>query len=315
MTRPGNRPPSASEQQLAASLSGAVDLSGLKQRAEARRNAPAPGRAAPGGAGGPSTSGVVTFVEVDEASFEQEVLVRSTQVPVIVELMSRRAPTQMTGLLSALAEMSAGEWVHALVDVDVSPQIAQAFQAQAVPTVIAVAAGRPLADFEGEQQEDALRQWLAAVMQATEGKLSGPAQQAEEVDPEEAADPERDAAEEALSEGDLVTAEERFTALVESRPGDHSLVEALRYTQAGRRVSEDVDAGEGTVAAALRGADRVVVSGEYENAFSVLVDAIRVSAGDDRATLRTRLLELLEVLPADDPRVLAARRNLASALY
>ena len=315
MTRPGNRPPSASEQQLAASLAGAVDLSGLKQRAEARRDATSPGRTAgPAGAAG-APGGVVTYVEVDEASFEQEVLVRSTQVPVIVELMSERAPTQMTGLLTALAEMSGGEWVHAVVDVDASPNIAQAFQARAVPTVIAVAGGRPLADFEGEQLEDALRQWLAAVLQATEGKLSGPAPQAEETDPEEAADPERDAAEEALSEGDLVTAEERFTALVASRPGDHSLVEALRYVQAGRRVSEEADAGEGTVAAALRGADRVLVSGEYETAFSVLVDAIRVSAGDDRAALRSRLLELLEVLPADDPRVLAARRNLANALY
>ncbi|HHX84832.1 MAG TPA: tetratricopeptide repeat protein, partial [Actinomycetales bacterium] len=47
----------------------------------------------------------------------------------------------------------------------------------------------------------------------------------------------------------------------------------------------------------------------------VLVDAIRVSAGDDRAALRTRLLELLDALPGDDPRVLAARRDLASALY
>ena len=315
MTRPGNRPPSASEQQLAASLAGAVDLSGLKQRAETRRDATAPGRT-PGSAGAAGEPGAVaTHVEVDEASFEQEVLVRSTQVPVIVELMSRRAPTQMTGLLTAMAELAAGQWVHAVVDVDASPNIAQAFQARAVPTVIAVAGGRPLADFEGEQPEEALRQWLTAVLQATEGKLSGPAPQGEETEPEEVTDPERDAAEEALSEGDLPTAEVLFTALVESRPEDHSLLEALRYVQAGRRVSDDSDAGEGTVAAALRGADRVLVAGEYETAFSVLVDAIRVSSGDDRAALRTRLLELLEVLPGDDPRVLAARRNLANALY
>lgn len=315
MTRPGNRPPSASERQFAASLAGAVDLSGLKQRAEARRDAATPGGIAGAAGAGGESAGVVTRVDVDEASFEQEVLVRSTRVPVVVELASRRAPTQLTGLLTALAEQSGGHWVHAVVDVDASPNIAQAFQARAVPTVIAVAGGRPLADFEGEQPEDTLRQWLAAVLQATEGKLSGLEQPAGEPDPEEAADPERDAAEEALAEGDLASAEERFTALVEARPGDHSLVEALRFTQAGRRVSEESDAGEGTVPAALRGADRVLVSGEYETAFSVLVDAIRVSAGDDRATLRARLLELLEVLPADDPRVLDARRNLASALY
>ncbi|MET3860266.1 putative thioredoxin [Dietzia sp. 2505] len=309
MTRPGNRPPSASEQKLAASLAGAVDLSGLKKRAEAKRD---PATAAPGAGPG---SGPVTLVEVDETTFEQEVLVRSTQVPVVVELMSRRAPTVLTTLLSSLAEEAGGQWVHAVVDVDAAPGIAQAFQARAVPTVVAVAAGRPLADFEGEQPEDALRQWIAAVLQATEGKLSGMPEAESGGEPEEVADTERDAAEDALADGELATAEERFTALVDSRPGDHTLLEALRYVQAARRAAEQADAGEGTVPAALRAADRALVGGEYEPAFAVLVDAIRVSAGDDRATLRARLVDLLEALPADDPRVLDARRNLANALY
>ncbi|HMT48909.1 tetratricopeptide repeat protein [Dietzia sp. UBA5065] len=309
MTRPGNRPPSASEKHLAASLAGAVDLTGLKKRVEAKRDAAVPGRV-PGADGGD-----VGSIVVDEASFEQDVLVRSTQVPVVVELMSRRAPSALTALLASLAEEAAGQWVHAVVDVDAAPGIAQAFQARAVPTVVAVAAGRPLADFEGDQPEDALRQWLAAVLQATEGKLGGPAPAPGDGDGEEPADEERDAAEDALADGDLVTAEERFTALVESRPGDHGILEALRYVQAARRATEESDAGEGTVQAALRAADRALVGGEYESAFGVLVDAIRVSAGDHRATLRARLIELLEALPGDDPRVLAARRNLASALY
>ncbi|WP_206472368.1 tetratricopeptide repeat protein [Dietzia sp. KRD202] len=314
MTRPGNRPPSAAEQKLAASLAGAVDLSGLKKRAETRRGATDTGRA-PGQGGPPPGSGPEVVVEVDEASFEQEVLARSAQVPVILELVSQRAPTALTGLLDALAVEAGGQWVHATVDVDASPGIAQALQARAVPTVYAVAAGRPLADFEGEQPEEALRQWLAAVLRATEGKLGGPAPDTDDVEPEEPTDPERDAAEDALAEGDLAAAEERFTALVEARPGEHSLVEALRYVQAARRSTEATDSGEGSVPDALRAADTALVGGEYEAAFSTLVDAIRVHVGDERITLRARLLELLEALPVDDERVLAARRNLASALY
>lgn len=270
-----------------------------------------PGNGAAAAAPGPGA----TSVEVDEASFEQEVLVRSTQVPVIVELLSRRAPTPLTALLVTLAEEAGGQWIHAVVDVDATPTIAQAFQARAVPTVIAVAGGRPLADFEGEQPEDALRQWLDAVLRATEGKLSGPDAEDSQEPEEEQADTERDAAEDALADGDLVLAEERFAALVETRPGEHPLVEALRYVQAARRMSEESDPGEEAVPTALRSADQALVGGEYEEAFTVLVDAIRISAGDDRATLRTRLLELLEALPVDDPRVLDARRNLASALY
>lgn len=332
MSRPGNRPPSAVEQKLAASLAGAVDLTGLKNRAEAQRSATADGRA-PGQAGARPTGGAATRVQVDESTFEQEVLVRSGQVPVIIELVSQRAPTTLTALLGAMADEADGAWVHATVDVDMSPGIAQALQARTVPSVFAIAAGRPLADFEGEQPEEALRQWLDAVLRATEGKLTGPEPGPSDEAPEEASDPELDAAEEALSEGDLATAEERFSSLVEARPGDHELVEALRYVQASRRVADETgggsgdeavngadagarpDAGDGTVAAALRSADLLLVSGEYDSAYDVLTDAIRVHFGDDRATLRTRLLELLEALPADDPRVLTARRNLASALY
>ena len=124
MSRPGNRPPSAAEQKLAASLAGAVDLSGLKSRADAQRGAAAAG--APGQPGA-AASGAASAnrVEVDEASFEQEVLVRSTQVPVIIELVSQRAPTALTALLAALADEAAGTWVHATVDVDIAPGIAQ----------------------------------------------------------------------------------------------------------------------------------------------------------------------------------------------
>ncbi len=315
MSRPGNRPPSAAEQKLAASLAGAVDLSALKSRAEAQRGAAATG-GAPGQPGTPSTGGAsATRVQVDEASFEQEVLVRSARVPVIIELVSQRAPTPMTSMLAALADEAAGAWVHATVDVDSSPGIAQALQARTVPSVYAVAAGRPLADFEGEQPEETLREWLGAVLRATEGKLSGPGTGEGEASAEDESDPELDAAEDALSAGDLETAEERFLALVESRPGDHTLVEALRYVQAGRRVADETDNAEEPVPAALRSADLMLVAGEYDSAFTVLVDAIRVHSGEDRALLRTRLLEILESLPADDPRVLDARRDLASALY
>ena len=67
------------------------------------RGGRAPGRA-PGQGGPPQDGGSRVRVEVDEASFEQEVLVRSAQVPVILELVSQRAPTALTATLAALAE-------------------------------------------------------------------------------------------------------------------------------------------------------------------------------------------------------------------
>src|SRR5699024_7992073 len=140
---------------------------------EAEKRNTGPGGAAPG-------SGTRTSVDVDESTFEEEVINRSMQVPVVLELVSSRAPTEMTATLSALADAAGGTWVHARADADASPGIAQALQARAVPHVSAIAAGRPLAQFEEVQPEETLRQWLAAVLQATEGKLSGPEPTADE---------------------------------------------------------------------------------------------------------------------------------------
>ncbi|MDA2877379.1 tetratricopeptide repeat protein, partial [Streptococcus pneumoniae] len=104
-----------------------------------------------------------------------------------------------------------------------------------------------------------------------------------------------------------------------SRTGDHSLTEALRFVQVSRRVADENDpAAEGQseqIREVLSKADIQIMAGNYAGAFVGVIAAIRTSAGDEKNLLRTRLLELLDTLPANDPDALAARRNLATALY
>jgi putative thioredoxin len=57
------------------------------------------------------------------------------------------------------------------------------------------------------------------------------------------------------------------------------------------------------------------VGGHVEDAFGRLIDTVQRTAGDDRDAVRLRLLELFEVVGGDDPRVIAARRALARALF
>jgi len=52
-----------------------------------------------------------------------------------------------------------------------------------------------------------------------------------------------------------------------------------------------------------------------EDAFGRLVDLVRVTRGDERERVRLRLVDLFEVVGGEDPRVVAARRQLANALY
>ncbi|MFE3293587.1 tetratricopeptide repeat protein [Rhodococcus sp. NPDC059234] len=294
-------------------MSGAVDLSGFKDRPQPPAAPTAGGAAAPAG-------GFATIVEVTEANFESEVLERSMQVPVVVELFAGSMPasTAFSATLDDLARGHGGTWVLAKVDLDVSPRIAQAFQVQTVPSVIAVAAGRPLADFDGGVEQ--LGQWVDAVLAATEGKLQGPPPvEGAEPEPE---DPRFVAAEDALAEGDLAGAEAGYQAILEAEPNNvqaQGAVRQVRFLARVQTVAPDAvataKAEPANVAAQLDAADALLYTQQPEEAFGLLVEAIRRYAGDDRTAVRTRLLELFELFDPADAVVVAARRKLASALY
>jgi putative thioredoxin len=129
-------------------MAGAVDLSALKQRA-ASGDAAEKDSAEPAG------------IEITEANFEDEVLLRSNQVPVVVLLWSPRSDVclQLADSLSGLAAADNGKWSLASVNVDTAPRVAQVFGVQVVPTVVALAAGQPLSSFQGMQPADQLRRW------------------------------------------------------------------------------------------------------------------------------------------------------------
>lgn len=264
------------------------------------------------------------IIDVTTATFEEEVLRRSSQVPVIVDLGSARSPQSvaLTRQLGQLALEAGGTWIHARVDVDTNPQVAQAFGVQAIPTVVAVAGGQPLADFQGSQPEDQLRKWIEAIEQATAGKLSGPPGGAPVEDEPEPEDPRLVAAEEALDEGDFDKAIAAYQAIIDVEPANTDASAALRQVKFLARVQNvdadavaKADAAPADVAAQIEAADVELSQQNAEAAFARLIAGVKRTAGDERTQLRTRLLELFELFDAADPVVVAARRKLASALY
>ncbi len=52
------------------------------------------------------------------------------------------------------------------------------FGVQAVPTVVALAAGQPLSSFQGPQPPEQLRGWVDSLLNATAGKLGDAATRA-----------------------------------------------------------------------------------------------------------------------------------------
>jgi putative thioredoxin len=296
-------------------MAGAVDLSGLKQRAQQ----PPPGAA--GGGAPPPAEGVPGVTAITEANFENEVLLRSEEIPVVVALWSPRseACVQLVDTLAGLAAEDNGQWSLATVNVDVAPRVAQIFGVDAVPTVVALAAGQPLSSFQGVQPPDQLRRWLDSLLQATAGKLRGAVgfeEGAEEVDPTLAA------ARQQLEDGDFEAAKVSYQAILDADPGSTEAKGAIRQIEFLSRATTQrpdavsvADAAPGDIEAAFAAADVQILNQDVGAAFERLIALVRSTSGDERTQVRTRLIELFELFDPADPEVVVGRRNLANALY
>lgn len=295
-------------------MAGAIDLSGLKQRAQ---QAPASGA---GGPAGTADQGAPVGIAITEANFESDVLLRSEEVPVVVVLWSPRsdACVQLLDTFSGLAAADGGSWSLGTVNVDVAPRVAQIFGVDAVPTVVALAAGQPISSFQGMQPPEQLRGWLDQILSATAGKLRGPGGSAESA----AVDPELLAARDQLEAGDFEAAKASYQAILEANPGSVEAKGAIRqidFLTRATAVRPDAvavaDAAPDDIDAAFAAADVQILNQDAGAAFDRLITLVRKTSGDDRARVRTRLVELFELFDPADPDVVAGRRNLANALY
>lgn len=326
------------------SMSGAVDLSAVKAAAEAKQKAEQAraqraAQAADGSAaGGPNAAAAPQLViDVDEAGFEQEVLQRSTEVPVVIDFWAEwcQPCKQLGPILERLAEEYAGGFVLAKIDVDSNQMLFQQFGVQGIPAVFAVIAGQALPLFQGAAPEPQIRQVLDQLIQAAEqrfGIAGVPAdpEQARQAaasrpapPPQPPVDPALAAAHSALDSGDLGGAVQAYQNVLSDDPANPEAKLGLVQAELLRRVQgldahaarKEAAERPGDVQAQLVAADLDLVGGHVEDAFGRLVDTVQRTVGEERDTVRLRLLELFEVVGADDPRVTAARGALARVLF
>ncbi|MCP3816891.1 tetratricopeptide repeat protein [Streptomyces sp. A3M-1-3] len=317
------------------SMSGVVDLAAVKAAGEARQKAEqARAEAArQGGGGAVPPAGLV--IDVDEAGFERDVLQRSTEVPVVIDFWAEWCePCKQLGpLLERLAVEANGRFILAKVDVDANQMLMQQFGIQGIPAVFAVVAGQALPLFQGAAPEQQIRETLAQLIQVAEERfgLTGVA-----VDPDaqgapaEAAEPPPgpydallEAAVLALDANDFAGAVQAYKNVLADDPANSEAKLGLAQAELLARVQgvdpgqvrKDAAANPADVRAQITAADLDLVGGHVEDAFARLVDTVRLTAGEDREAARVRLLELFEVIGADDPRVTAARSALARVLF
>jgi putative thioredoxin len=319
------------------SMSGVVDLAAVKAAGEARQKAEeARSRAARqqgGGAGATAAAPPSLVIDVEEADFEQEVLQRSAEVPVVIDFWAEWCGPckQLSPVLERLAQEYAGRFLLAKIDVDRNQMLFQQFGVQGIPAVFAVVAGQALPLFQGAAPEQQIREVLDQLVQVAEqrfGITGVPVEPGEggEQDPAVPRVPENPAlaaAHSALDAGDLGGAIQAYRNVLADNPADTEaklglaqaeLLQRVQGLDAARVRQEAADA-PGDVRAQLDAADLDLVGGHVEDAFGRLVETVRRTAGDDREAARLRLLELFEVIGQEDPRVVAARGALARVLF
>lgn len=304
---------------------GAIDLSGLGK--------PAPQPAAPAGAptGTPTGAASSYSVVVDEQNF-QGMLEQSMTAPVLLAFYSRtRMPEsgQLADDLAAVVGEHEGRFLLGLVDIDAAPQIAQAMQIPSIPLVVAVVDGRPMPLLQDPLPIEELRTALTQVAQqlTTQGitgrhqprTAGAPAAEGEE----EAVDPRYAPAQDALAAGDIDSAVAEYQKLVDANPADVEAAGGLAIAKVMQR-TQGVDLAQARAAAAdapddvdaqTMVADLDMLGGHVEDAFTRLVNLVARTSDPERSKARDHLLGLFAAVGNDDPRVLAGRRNLASALF
>ncbi len=318
---------------MSAAFARAVDLSPLKDRPAPQQAAGAdPGAASvppngePGGPGGDAAGPSSPFiVDVTEATFNQ-VIQASQQVLVVVDLWATWCEPckQLSPVLERLAAEGNGTWILAKVDVDANPRIAQAFGAQSIPTVVAIAGGQPVDAFAGAQPEPQVRGWITALIDQLRDRLPGIKAAEEAAGPREPEpeDPRLTRAREATEAGDHAAAAEAYRELLAEQPAHTEATSGLawatflgRVAQIDEAAVERSDADGTDIAAALDAADLEVASGRSGAGFARLIAVFRTAAGDDRDRVREHLVDLFGLFAPDDPDVVAARRALAAAMY
>ncbi|MFI9719359.1 tetratricopeptide repeat protein [Streptomyces sp. NPDC052396] len=316
------------------SMSGVVDLAAVKAAGEAKQKAEQTRAEAARRGGTPAAGAGRVVLDVDEAGFEQDVLQRSAEVPVVIDFWADWCePCKQLGpLLEKLAKEYAGRFVLAKVDVEANQLLFQQFGVQSIPAVFAVVAGQALPLFQGAAPEAQVRQVLDQLIEVAEqrfGIVGAPVEPGMEDEAEPAPRPAGphdlalSAAHEALDRGDLGGAVQAYKNVLSDDPANVEAKIGLAQAELLRRV-QGLDPQQvrkaaadapGDVKAQIDAADLDLAGGHVEDAFGRLLDAVRRTAGEDRDAARVRLLELFDVVGPEDPRVMAARTALSRALF
>ena len=264
------------------------------------------------------TSQPMPGIEVTVENLSTDILPLSLVRPVIVLMWSPRSKesADMVMTLGKLETDYKAAWSLARVNIDTHPEVAQAFQTKNVPYAVAIIAEQMVPLFEQAYPEAQVRMVLDKVLTLASEQGVGEA-------PVEQMEPEEIEAMDALEAGNFLAAEAAYKKWLARRPAENLAKLGLAQTQLLMRTEglqlNDVIAQSmaepSSIDLQLKAADVEMVNGGVEAAFTRLLHAVKATSGDDRIKVKNHLLNLFSLIDSSDPRLVAARKELASALF
>jgi len=231
-------------------------------------------------------------VDVTDATFQTEVVERSMQSVVIVDLWAPWCgPCRtLSPIIETVVDETNGKAVLAKVDIDENPAIAQAFRAQSIPAVYALKDGQVVDGFIGALPEHEVRQFVERLLPTAEDDMvarmlamgdEGSLRAVLEIDP--------------ANEDAIVGLAELLIARGETEEA-LALVARIPENDRTRRVAAKARLG--------------VVTDDHD---ATLTDLLEKVKGDDDA--RQQYVDILELMGPEDPRTATYRKLLTQRLF
>jgi putative thioredoxin len=239
-------------------------------------------------------------IDVTDATFQTEVLERSHQVPVVVDLWADWCgPCKQLGpILDKVVDETGGKVVLAKVDVDANRRVADAFKVQGIPAVFAFRGGQVVNSFVGAQPEANVRQFVDSLL---------PTEAEDAVGALVAAGDEASLRQALELQSDHPGAVVALAELLVERGGADELDEAQALLA---RIPESAETRRVAALARVRADATVSEEGDVAGQLEALLGQVK----DDEAA-RQRYIDLLEVMGPDDPRTADYRKQLTSRLF
>ena len=260
-------------------------------------------------------------MKVDTASI-RDYLPLSEKIPILMLFVQASDPASesLEKSVTALVQKTAGAMIALVVDATASPELAQAFELNQIPSAYGLLKGQPAPLFVGNQPMEQIQLVISKVLDvAKENGLSGKAV-VKEPEKEPELSPTLLAAYAAIDSGNYQSAKGQFEKALLENPND-ALAEAglaqvkLLIRLEGKELSGIISAEVQSDAAILEKADALIATGNAGAGFELLLGLFERTAKDQREPVRLRLVEMFLVAGNDNPDVVAARKTLSLMLF